>query len=42
MVAFHTLFPEEAKNECRSVTPFNDPALPSRTFLVPVYRPRVT
>ena len=33
MVAFHTLFPEEAKNECRSVTPFNDPALPSRAFL---------
>ena len=33
MVAFHTVFPEEASTECRSLTPFNDPTLPSHTFL---------
>jgi len=33
MVAFHVLFPEEARDECRTVTPFNDRVLPSRTFL---------
>ncbi len=33
MVAFHALFPEEAENEVRTVTPSGDGSLPPRTFL---------
>jgi hypothetical protein len=33
MMPFHVLFPEEAKNECRTITPTNHGRLPSRTFL---------
>ena len=33
MMHFHVLFPEEAKNECRSITPINHGRLPNRTFL---------
>ena len=33
MMPFHVLFPEEARTECRTVTPINQAALPNRTFL---------
>ena len=33
MLPFHVLFPEQAKNEVRTVTPFGDAVLPGRTFL---------
>lgn len=33
MTAFHVLFPREAKEECRTITPFNHASLPRRTFL---------
>ena len=33
MIGFHLLFPDEAANECRTVTPLNRADLPSRTFL---------
>src|SRR5450759_4670754 len=32
MMSFHLLFPEEAKNETRTVTPMNHDHLPSRAF----------
>jgi hypothetical protein len=34
MMPFHALFPEVAKNECRTVTPINHESLPSRPFLL--------
>ena len=33
MMPFHVLFPEEARTECRTVTPINQVGLPNRTFL---------
>lgn len=33
MMHFHVLFPEVAKNECRTIKPFNHETLPNRTFL---------
>jgi hypothetical protein len=33
MMAFHLLFPEEANNESRTVTPINLGDLPGHTFL---------
>jgi hypothetical protein len=33
MMPFHVLFPEEARTECRTVTPINQAGLPNRTFL---------
>jgi hypothetical protein len=33
MLGFHTIFPDVASKECRTVTPFNDGNLPGRTFL---------
>ncbi len=32
MMAFFSLFPEEAERECRTVTPFGNSELPKRTF----------
>ena len=34
MMPFHVLFPEEARTECRTVTPINQAGLPNRTFLL--------
>lgn len=33
MLGFHTIFPDVASKECRTITPFNDDDLPGRTFL---------
>ena len=33
MMAFDVLFPELAKNECRTLRPINNPELPAATFL---------
>ncbi len=33
MMAFHVLFPTEAKNESRTITPVNLGGLPGHTFL---------
>ena len=33
MMAFDVLFPELAKNECRTLRPINNPDLPAATFL---------
>ena len=34
MMAFHELFPQEAQNECRTLTPINNEHLPTRAFLL--------
>jgi hypothetical protein len=34
MMPFDLLFPEEAENECRSITPINHEGLPDRTFIL--------
>ena len=34
MSGFHSVFPDKAQNECRTISPFNDPSLPNRTFLL--------
>jgi hypothetical protein len=34
MIPFHTLFPAEARNECRTITPINQVGLPNHTFLL--------
>ena len=34
MLAFHELFPQQAENECRLLTPINHRHLPPRTFLL--------
>lgn len=33
MMAFDVLFPDVAKNECRTLRPINDPRVPEETFL---------
>ena len=34
MSGFHLVFPRVAQKECRTITPFNYPSLPDRTFLL--------